>query len=145
MGGEGSKRIGDRGEAIIRAGSARKTRMNHSRLLVAASCVGVLRRKCRVRAASRRYAIHALTFALLLSGGVASAAESEASSPELDTVRRAPGVRAIAVPQRFRFAPQADMTTQELDLLRPYLDGKPLHEEDRKTLGPAMRHLREVN
>lgn len=85
-----------------------------------------------------------LMLTLLLAAGAAGAAESETPPPDLETVRRAPSVRAMATPQRFRFAPQADVTTQELDLLRPYLDGKPLHEEDRKTLGPAMRHLQEI-
>jgi hypothetical protein len=89
--------------------------------------------------------MRALALLLVMLGGTASAAESEAPPPaELETVRRAPTVRAMTVPQRFRFAPQADITTQELEQLRPYMDGKPLHEEDRKALGPAMRHLTEI-
>jgi hypothetical protein len=43
-----------------------------------------------------------------------------------------------------RFDPRPDITTDELEQLGPYLKGKPLHDEDRKALGPAMRHLREV-
>lgn len=89
--------------------------------------------------------MRALVLLLVLLGGVASAAEREAPPPSgLETVRRAPAARAMTVPQRFRFAPQGDITTQELEQLRPYMDGKPLHEEDRKALGPAMRHLTEI-
>ena len=60
-------------------------------------------------------------------------------------MRRSPTIRELPDPQRFRFEPKADLTTQELEQLGPYLKGKPLHEEDRQTLGPAMRHLREIN
>jgi hypothetical protein len=90
--------------------------------------------------------MRAPTLMFLALTGAANAAETEAPPPpDLDTIRRAPTVRAITVPQRFRFAPQGDVTTEELDRLRPYLDGKPLYEEDRKALGPAMRHLKEIN
>ena len=81
-----------------------------------------------------------------MATGTANAAEAEAASaPELETVRRSPTIRAIPNPQRFRFQPKADMTAHELEELGPYLKGKPLHDEDRKSLGPAMRHLREIN
>lgn len=88
----------------------------------------------------------ALTMVLLLSlGATAHAGEAETPpAPDVETVKRVPTIRAITTPQRFRFAPRADMTTAELDQLRPYLDGKPLYEDDRKTLGPAMRHLQEI-
>ena len=82
---------------------------------------------------------------LVLLAGTAQAGDSEAPPPsDRDTVRRSPAIRAIPNPQRFRFDPQADMSAQELEQLGPYLKGKPLYDEDRKTLGPAMRHLREI-
>jgi hypothetical protein len=83
---------------------------------------------------------------IVIATGTASAADAEAPrAPELETMRRSPTIRAIPNPQRFRFEPKADMTAQELEQLGPYLKGKPLYDEDRKALGAAMRHLKEVN
>lgn len=83
--------------------------------------------------------------ALALFAGAADAAQTQpAPPPELDSVRQSPAVRTMPLAPTLRFEPQADITTRELEQLGPYLKGKPLYEEDRKALGPAARHLREV-
>jgi hypothetical protein len=84
-----------------------------------------------------------LTLALL--AGASNAAEPQpAPMPEGGTVTRTPSIRSVPLPRTLRFEPSADITTQELEQLTPYLKGKPLHAEDEKALGSAMRHLREV-
>ena len=86
-----------------------------------------------------RLAAYVLTMALPALGYAADAPEP------LETIKRSPTARTVPLTPRLRFEPRTDMTAEELDRLQPYLKGKPLHEEDRKTLGPAMRHLREVD
>jgi hypothetical protein len=82
---------------------------------------------------------------LALSAGASHAADTELPpAPDLETVTRKPAARPIPLPRTFRFEPKGDLTTQELDQLGPYLKGKPIYPEDERTLGPAMRHLREV-
>jgi hypothetical protein len=83
-----------------------------------------------------------LIFALLASAG--NAAETQPAT-DGETLRLTPSIRPIPSARTFRFEPRADITTEELDLLGPYLKGKPLYDEDQKALGSAMRHLREVN
>src|SRR5687768_8759034 len=83
-----------------------------------------------------------LTAALLAAAG--HAAETQTTPPDSETISRKPSIRAIPLARTLRFQPQADMTTQELEQLTPYLKGKPLHAEDEKALGSAMRHLKEV-
>jgi hypothetical protein len=83
--------------------------------------------------------------AAVLTSALSAPAYAADAPPDLDTVKRSPSARTIPLAPRLRFEPRADMTAEELDRLGPYLKGKPLHDEDRKTLGPAMRHLREVD
>jgi hypothetical protein len=84
-----------------------------------------------------------LIFALLASAGNAAGTQP---APDGETLRLTPSIRPILPSAHtFRFEPRADITTEELDLLGPYLKGKPLYDEDQKALGSAMRHLREVN
>jgi hypothetical protein len=82
-----------------------------------------------------------LTLALLASAS--NAAETQ-PTPDGETVLRTPSIRPVPLAPTLRFDPRPDITTDELEQLGPYLKGKPLHDEDRKALGPAMRHLREV-
>jgi hypothetical protein len=81
-----------------------------------------------------------LTFALVATTG--SAAETP-PPPEGETTRLSPSIRPVPLPRSLRFEPRPDITTVELESLGPYLKGKPLHEEDQRALGTAMRHLRE--
>ena len=84
-----------------------------------------------------------LTLAVLASAS--NAAETQPTPiPDQETIRRTPTIRSIPLAPRLRFEPQPDITTEELEHLGPYLKGKPLYDEDRKALGPAMRHLREL-
>ena len=82
-----------------------------------------------------------LTLAVLAS--VSNAAETQ-PTPEGETVSVKPAIRSVPLTPMLRFEPRPDMTADELEQLKPYLSGKPLYEEDRKALGPAMRHLREL-
>ena len=85
---------------------------------------------------------------LMLVAAASYAAEIQPTPlPEADseTVRRKASVRTVPAARTFRFEPKADITTDELARLNPYLNGKPLHEADRDALGSAMRHLRELN
>jgi hypothetical protein len=82
-----------------------------------------------------------LTFALLAN--VSNAAETQ-PAPERETVSARPSIRSVPLTPMLRFEPKADMTAEELEQLKPYLSGKPVYEEDRKALGPAMRHLKEL-
>jgi DMSO/TMAO reductase YedYZ molybdopterin-dependent catalytic subunit len=83
--------------------------------------------------------------ALALLASTSNAAQTEPTPPsDPDTVRRSPAVRTVPLAPTLRFEPQGDITTQELEQLGPYLKGKPLYEDDRKALGPAARHLKEV-
>ena len=76
---------------------------------------------------------------------LASAASAQVQpTPDVDTVIRTPSIRSVPLARTLRFEPRPDITTQELEQLTPYLKGKPLNAEDEKTLGSAMRHLREV-
>ena len=85
-----------------------------------------------------------VTLALLVSASHAADTQP-AAAPDTETVYRKPSIRTIPRARTFRFAPQADLTTQELEQLTPYLKGRPLLPEDEMALGSAMRHLREVN
>jgi hypothetical protein len=82
-----------------------------------------------------------LAFALLANAG--HAAETD-PAPDGETIRLTPTARPVPLARSFRFEPRPDITSGELDALGPYLQGKPLYDEDRKALGSAMRHLREV-
>ena len=85
-----------------------------------------------------------VALALLTSAG--HAADTQPTpAPDSETIYRKPSIRTIPRARTLRFAPQADLTSQELEQLTPYLKGKPLLAEDEKALGAAMRHLREVN
>jgi hypothetical protein len=84
--------------------------------------------------------------ALALLTSASHAADTQPTpAAETETVYRKPSIRTIPRARTFRFAPQADLTSQELDQLTPYLKGKPLLAEDEQALGTAMRHLKEVN
>lgn len=86
-----------------------------------------------------------VTLALLTSASSAADTQSTAA-PDTETIYRKPSIRTIPrAPRTYRFTPQADLTTQELEQLTPYLKGKPLLPDDEQALGSAMRHLREVN
>lgn len=86
-----------------------------------------------------------MILALALLASVGHAAETAPTPvPDGETISRKPSIRPIPLARTLRFEPQADMTTRELEQLTPYLKGKPLHAEDEKALGPAMRHLKEV-
>jgi hypothetical protein len=81
----------------------------------------------------------------LLTSATNAADTQPTAPPETETIYRKPAIRTIPRARTFRFAPQADLTSQELEQLTPYLKGKPLLAEDEQTLGTAMRHLKEVN
>ena len=90
-----------------------------------------------------RYAI--LTLGLLGVSGVAQPQPLPApADTERETISRTPSIRTIPAARTFRFVPQTDITTEELARLEPYLNGKPLYDEDQKALGTAMRHLKEL-
>lgn len=82
-----------------------------------------------------------LTLALLASAGSAAATQR---APDGETILRTPSIRPVPLARTLRFEPRPDITTEELERLAPYLKGKPLHDEDKKALGPALRHFREV-
>jgi hypothetical protein len=84
-----------------------------------------------------------MILALALLASASNAAETQ-PTPDGETVLRTPSIRPVPLALTLRFEPRPDITTDELEQLGPYLKGKPLHDEDRKALGPAMRHLREV-
>jgi hypothetical protein len=88
---------------------------------------------------------HILLVVLALLVGTSNAAETgPPPARDLDTITRKPSIREIPRARTFRFEPKGDLTPQELDQLGPYLKGKSLYPEDEQALGPAMRHLREV-
>jgi hypothetical protein len=94
----------------------------------------------------------AMRYSMLMLGLVAVAAQAatttapgDAQPADVETVVRSPAARVIPSAPIFRFEPKGDITSEELDRLKPYLSGKPLHAEDQKDLGTAMRHLRALN
>lgn len=82
-------------------------------------------------------------FTLALLASASNAAETQ-PMPGDETSSRTPTIRSIPLARTLRFEPRSDITTQELEQLAPYIKGKPVHAEDEKALGSAMRHLREV-
>ena len=86
-------------------------------------------------------------FAFALLASASNAADTPPAPvpiPDGDTVSRIPSIRPVPLARTLRFEPRPDITSRELEQLSPYLRGKPLHDEDEKALGSAMRHLREV-
>lgn len=95
--------------------------------------------------------LHPMRYSILIFALAVTAVEAaETPSPRelqptgTETVVRSPTSRVVPSAPMFRFEPKGDITTAELDQLKPYLSGKPLSAEDQKDLGPAMRHLREL-
>ena len=91
-----------------------------------------------------RYLVLVLGLFVAAVGAAELPAARELPPDAGDTVVRSPAVRIVPSAPMFRFEPKGDITTQELEQLKPYLSGKPLSAEDQKDLGPAMRHLREL-
>jgi len=83
-----------------------------------------------------------MIFTLALPASAGNAAETQPTPSE--TISLKPSVRSVPLARTLRFEPKADITPQELEQLGPYLKGKPVHADDEKALGSAMRHLREV-
>lgn len=86
-----------------------------------------------------------LILTLVLLAGASNAAEVDPPPPrDLETIKLKPSIREIPRARTYKFEPRGDLTPQELEQLGPYLKGKPVYPADERALGPAMRHLKEV-